>query len=566
MEQNFEIVQKMKQKLSVIVLGAIILLSLVSCTACSFPSINPFEKNISTSSMSMDYDSFSGQKATTLSLKENESIDVEIDIVTKGGKISLSIVNEDSKSIYKGIDIPTSAFSVTLNEKGKYEITVNGEKHKGSFSVFWKKGETTKINKSNQMSIYISQYDTLLLDAVKEFNSININSPIVANKLDYSKGMEEPRKKIITEIMAGEGPDIIYASNERMFPSIRKMFESGAFCDLNSLIKKDLDFNLSDYNQTVLDSGIINGKRYVIPLSYTIPSLWTTKKILDRNNIHIDSSKWTWKDFFSEAKKYMDKHNGEKKYFVGFPYDEPQYIMSDLCGELVDYKNKKTNFNSPKFISFLQDYKAISASVCPNDEITTLDKLNNQLKNDSIVTISTDGYISPYHVYSLNSILTERFSEELFLLNNPSLDESSPKSAYPTSMIGVNSNSKFKEEAFEFIKLLLSDNYQSIGMYLSSIPVNIKGYANSVDSYAAAGVRGNSEMYLGTNIESSVPLPAEVVKNMNEVISSINTCKLVDPRIADIASSEVTEYLNSNRSAEATAKRIDEKVMIYLNE
>lgn len=426
-------------------------------------------------------------------------------------------------------------------------------------------GETTKASDNNQMSIYISHYDTLLLNAVTEFNSKNVNNPIKVHEFDYTAGMEEVKTKMITELMAGEGPDIIYVPDDRMFPQIRKIIESGAFCDLNSLIINDTEFNLSDYNKTVLDSGIIDGKRYIIPLSYTIPSLWTTKNTLDRSNVHVDSTKCTWKDFFSEAKKYMDKNNGQKKYFVGFPYDEPQYIMGDICGELVDYKNKKAKFNSPMFIDFLKDYKAGSASVCPNDEITSLDRLSRYLEDNSIVIISTVGYISPYHTYCLNSILTEKLGEEIILLNNPLLDKSSHRSAYPTRMVGINSNSKYKEKAFEFIKLLLSENYQS-NLNLSGIPVSAIGYTNAVDNFKAAGVRENYETYLGVTIEKPVPLSTQVIKNMDEVISSINTCNIVDRRITEIVSAEVTEYLKSDISAGATANRINEKVILYLNE
>ena len=75
-------------------------------------------------------------------------------------------------------------------------------------------------------------------------------------------------------------------------------------------------------------------------------------------------------DFFSEAKKYMDKHKhkGEQKYFTGY-FFEPLYVMEDICCELVYNKNKKTKFNTPEFIDFLKDYKVISASICPTDII-----------------------------------------------------------------------------------------------------------------------------------------------------------------------------------------------------
>ena len=132
-------------------------------------------------------------------------------------------------------------------------------------------------------------------------------------------------------------------------------------------------------------------------------------------------------------------------------------------------------------------------------------------------------------------------------------------------MVGINSNSKYKEKAFEFIKLLLSENYQS-NLNLSGIPVSIKGYTNAVDSYKAAGVRENYETYLGVTIENPVPLSAQVIKNMDEVISSIDTCNIVDRRITEIVSAEVTEYLKNDISEGVIANRINEKVILYLNE
>ncbi|HEX2925161.1 MAG TPA: ABC transporter substrate-binding protein [Ruminiclostridium sp.] len=428
------------------------------------------------------------------------------------------------------------------------------------------KSTMTKASGSNQMSIYIPENDTLLLNAVAEFNSKNMNSQIAVNEFNYATGIEEIRNKITTALTVGEGPDIIYWIDDRMFPSVRKMLESGAFCDLNTLIEKDPEIKLSDYNRTVLNSGIINGKRYAIPLSYTIPSLWTTKNILARNNIRIDSSKWTWKDFFAEAKKYMDKNKGRKNYFVVYPSDAPQYIMGDICSSLVNYKNKKTNFNSSKFIGFLKDYKAVSASFCPSDENVTGKEFKNSIINNSIVTSSTYGYISPDIMFNLNSELAKWLREEVFILGNPSLDESSHKSAYPNRVIGINSNCKSKEKAFDFIKILLSEGYQS-SQYVHSIPVSIKGYTNAVDRVtSASAARGDKVSQLGGDWVDPVPLPSQAVKNLGDIISSINNCNIVDSKIVEIVSAEVTEYLKSNRSAEATAKIIDDKVLLYLNE
>ncbi len=141
----------MKQKIIVIVLVVLMVILLVGCTSCNFPVINTY-KNITTSSMSMKYDIFNEHKTTNLSLKENEIVDVNMNIVSKSGKLSVSIVNEDNETIYQGIDIPTSSFAVTLNKKGKYQINIDGEKHKGSFHIFWKRTNDTKEESPNRIS------------------------------------------------------------------------------------------------------------------------------------------------------------------------------------------------------------------------------------------------------------------------------------------------------------------------------------------------------------------------------------------------------------------------------
>lgn len=54
---------------------------------------------------------------------------------------------------------------------------------------------------------------------------------------------------------------------------------------MNEIITKDTDFKLSDYNEKILNYGVINNKRYIIPINYINTGFFTTKEILQKNNV-----------------------------------------------------------------------------------------------------------------------------------------------------------------------------------------------------------------------------------------------------------------------------------------
>ncbi len=117
------------------------------CTYGSGVTIGSVEVNTS-SKMSMSYQKFSGYKATDIHLKEGEAVEISVDIVSKEGKIDLTIVKEANKNdeksqkdetIYEGTDLPTSDFTVKIDKPGDYKITVTGDDHKGSYKISWDK-------------------------------------------------------------------------------------------------------------------------------------------------------------------------------------------------------------------------------------------------------------------------------------------------------------------------------------------------------------------------------------------------------------------------------------------
>ena len=431
---------------------------------------------------------------------------------------------------------------------------------------------TAKSPEINQMSIYISNDDAYVADVVRDYNLDNKDTPILVKNFTYNNSDEikEVRNKVTAELMAGHGPDIII-TYETLFPSIARAVNSEVFYDLNKLIDQDKEFKLSDYNQTVLDSGVINGKRYLMPLFYYIPSFWTTEKTLSKNNISLnDSLNWSWSDFFSEANKFMQKNKEEEKYFVGY-YFEPRFILTEMCGDLVNVQSKKSSFNTPEFVEFLRNYKENIGSICPNNEMVKQKGYTyNYIKSGSLVFVNSVFSIHPALICNTNSMLLKGLNDNIVIINKPVLDKVFAKSAYSGYLAGINAKCKSKEKAFEFIKLMISEKYQSDpDSQCAGTPVNLEAYKTAVNNCLRSDTldqKAASPWFLGLNAVDSVPLSDKVVKNIDDISGNITSCNIIDYNIVQIAADGVTEYLNGKMSAESAAKSINEKILLYLNE
>jgi hypothetical protein len=124
------------KKLLLLLSILIMIFSLNGCAkSCSF-QIGAVE-NSSSHKMSGSYYKLNGTKTKEITVKDGETLDISVDIKTKSGSIDVFIYNENKEYSYEGNDVPTSTFTVSLTEPGKYTIEVKAKNHKGGYSFEW---------------------------------------------------------------------------------------------------------------------------------------------------------------------------------------------------------------------------------------------------------------------------------------------------------------------------------------------------------------------------------------------------------------------------------------------
>lgn len=375
-------------------------------------------------------------------------------------------------------------------------------------------------------------------------NIVRSKYPNVEFQVVSFNNADEFKSRLLTELMAGEGPDVIVLSPSTKKGSItietmRKLVESGVFCDLEPYISKDESINLSEYNETVLNSGVINGKRYFIPIAYDVPIFWTANSILEENNIKDEIANWTLKDMADFAVQFKEKNSDN--YLFGYGDGFIRNIMYANWREFVDYENKQASFDSQEFVEFLEAIGAIEkAGICDEKLIKEYTGMEFEaLKHGKITLISSTEYpINPWELWYRNSHINYYFNPDSIRLSKfPTFGDLGRIVAHPTDIVAINKNSKNKATAYEVLKVFLSKEIQSSQQFRDrmGIPVNDEAIRELIEKYS--GEEGKTTLPVGMTINETmdtVPLPESVVAEYNSIINGVTECVLVDEQIIDL--------------------------------
>ena len=416
-----------------------------------------------------------------------------------------------------------------------------------------------------KLTIQYMDSDSAIDNAVQAFNDERKDIRIEGSV--YPAGSrDEYVNKLITSVMAGEGPDIIYY-DRYMFNSLEKTMATGVFCDLNELIANDSAYKSLDLNNKVLDSGIFNGKRYYIPLRYELPLLMTTQGVLDQNGIKIDDSKWTLDEFKKIILNYA-KTTGNKCFINSLFLFK---LLVNGCGvDFIDYDAKQANFESKEFIDLMKFYKDIYPYITTAESDMNYNLTETMIQNHTIA-MNFSFIESPERLWSDNSTYNEILGGEPVIYPLPTIN---PGNDIPVELmygVSINQSCKNKQAAFDFLKMLLSEDMQRVknnkGNYNYTIgfPVNNKALEEELRNYTDPSSAG-LELSSGSGKFTSVPLSENLASRISQLAGRACAGPEIDQVVYGIINDGLRSYLDGKRTAEQAAKDINGKVDLFLNE
>lgn len=415
-------------------------------------------------------------------------------------------------------------------------------------TLFGCNSENDNNNNSDLLTIYVVN-ESPIIRLIDAYNDSNKSDKI--NVVEIQDG-DTLNSKLSAELMAGKGPDIVlYDSSYNGISNMEKMMALDVFADYNELIKNDSSdssIDLKNYNEVVMDSGIYNGKRYFMPISYMPNFLITTTKLSDEYSI--DTSKSiTYEKSPKVLSKYLNKAKKSENMSGFYNVNEELYALIDSN---IDFFNKTNTLQSDKFLSNLN---ALSELILPADKNNSLgtDPLELVLKGNTMfaslyqITGSEPngmGYI--YYYFKSNS-------QTPLIMNNLS-DSEDTSSAFIDKGFLINNNSDKKESAFKFVKYMLSEDVQCNSEV--GLPVNKAAQKNLIEEI-------DLDSY---NMEKDSDYN-NFISNYSNALDGINKCGFRNDYFNNsIINDVVSKYVSGDITEKQFIKEIQGKTQLYLNE
>lgn len=433
-------------------------------------------------------------------------------------------------------------------------------------------GESTASSNSSKLT-YCAYYEDAICDIIKRYNKYCTKHYDESYQIEIVKfeSQEEMNIKISTEVMSGDGPDIISLDQPLPF---EKLIENHAFADVDELINtygSNIDFN--DYNTKVMESGIVNRKRYFVPFFYCPNIFISTQEKLKEYDLN--SSDFSYKELSKQLSQ-------EKVSCSLFGNESDNYsLLYSFIDSYVNFDNKTTNFDTNSFLENIDYIKKLINNDNTNENVYY--NLYNSENNGCILS-------TPKLLFggTIGGVKTAYYN--IFLQNKtpailPNFSYENKITAYVECGIAINQNSDKKGKALRFIEYCLSEDVQEYwcgsrsdkgfsGTNEISLPVNNKAFDYAVEvetgeewDYNEDGEFDEEEKEFSENVDSIF------WKDYLGIIDDISGCTLYNYKnlkntyynstvIGDI----VDKYLSGDISKDKFIRQLSAATEIYLTE
>ena len=433
-------------------------------------------------------------------------------------------------------------------------------------------GESTASSNSSKLT-YCAYNEDAICDIIERYNKYckkHYDESYQIEIVEYDS-LEEMYTIMATEFMSGDGPDIISLDQPLPF---EKLIENHAFADVDELINtygSNIDFN--DYNTKVMESGIVNRKRYFVPFFYCPNIFISTQEKLKEYDLNFS-------DFsYKELSRQLSQ---EKVSCSLFGNESDNYsLLYSFIDSYVNFDNKTTNFDTNSFLENIDYIKKLINNDNTNENVYY--DLYNSENNGCILS-------TPRLLFggTIGGIKTAYYN--IFLQNKtpailPNFSYENKITAYVECGIAINQNSDKKDKALRFIEYCLSEDVQEYwcgsrsdkgfsGTNEISLPVNNKAFDYAVEvetaeewDYNEDGEFDEEEKEFSENVDSIF------WKDYLGIIDDISGCTLYNYKnlkttyynssvIVDI----VDKYLKGDISKEKFIRQLTAATEIYLTE
>ena len=449
--------------------------------------------------------------------------------------------------------------SVAALPDGRFLTSMYNSEYDGSTLWLMEERSPEELENMEIISLATLYSDTNLMDAVCEYNRANDDIRIVVK--DYSSEVTDEEweasiDNFSKDMTSGKVADIICTQGLNFESYANK----GMFVDLYSLMEQDPEFKREDYLENFFKSLEYKDQLQRISFSYYIETIaGKTEYVGDKMGI----TPQEFIDLLKNVPKDMDP----------FPNMTKSSALYSMCmgnmGTFIDTVNATCHFDDPQFIEFLE-----LCNTYPADDSIDYDNMSEDdwtlywqaeemaFRNDTALLKQV--YIDAPRM--MHTVLMGDFAtEDVTFIGFPTSSEEGNGGVFnPSFNIAVSSQSKYQEQIWEFIKYMLSEEYQKTLEW--TFPVHKGALRSMMDETVNTKEEYDKYYYLG-NEEFDIGYPTqEEMDRLMTYLEGISQSVFYDVSVYEIIDEEAGMFFSGDQTAEQAASMIQSRVSLYLSE
>lgn len=302
---------------------------------------------------------------------------------------------------------------------------------------------------------------------IKQFKELYPNVTVKLDILPTDDGERDAYlQKLRTQIMNGDGPDAYllptgdsvpestdansrYKRVDLLFRDVEQTMYNGLFYDISEYYDADEALNKEELNTSVMDGGVMDGARYVLPLRYDFGVYLVDRENFEAAGGDISVFQKGMDALMAMALELEDACIAN----AASPGREEYYF-----GDYLDAASGEVLVTEEEVADFLRTYQQVRSL-----ELNTMDVYSigagNYIKNNEFFATSGYAMVSSSFSNLVGALTTAKVvGEELEMY--PVLAADGTLNAVIDYYAAVGTGSKYPRLAYEFIRLFLSEEMQ----------------------------------------------------------------------------------------------------------
>lgn len=229
------------------------------------------------------------------------------------------------------------------------------------------------------------------------------------------------------------------------------MVSLGFLENLDKEIQEDKSVEIRDYYETSLEAGKIDDRQYALPYE-TVPMLmFVNKTLLEKEGIPVPDADWSWDDLYRICKKVTKDLDGDGRLdqFGTYNYGWLEALYSN-DGKIFDPQGKKCYLTSERTEESVRFIQRIN-------ELYQGEKVTRETFDAGNVAFMPLSF-AEYRTYKTYPYKIKKYSDfQWDCITLPAGSMGDNISRVDSLLIGISSESRQKDMAWEFLKMLTND-------------------------------------------------------------------------------------------------------------